>query len=62
MYCQINFIVIIVSLIVIWMSLCLSHLNLISSQPDLSVNFYQRVLKLFLKLGILYQSLDQLDL
>lgn len=44
MYCQINFIVIIVSLIVIWMSLCLSHLNLISSQPDLSVNFYQRVL------------------
>lgn len=25
-------------------SLCLSHLNLISSQPDLSVNFYQRVL------------------
>lgn len=24
--------------------LCLSHLNLISSQPDLSVNFYQRVL------------------
>lgn len=47
MYCQINFIVIIVSLIVIWMSLCLSHLNLISSQPDLSVNFYQRVLSDF---------------